>query len=86
MDSDTPKRCRTDNTSVEELSIIEMLVRMETKLDLHLAEEKLIRPKLEELVVILERSKGVLVLFRGMLYICAPALAIAYWIRDHVKF
>lgn len=66
-------------------SIWEFLHSIDKKIDTHLIEDEVYRPKMLELVSILEKSKGAVLVFKLLFYIGAPLAALVYWIRDHVK-
>lgn len=53
---------------------------------LHMEEEKELKPKLLELLSILDRSKGVIGFLKVMVWIGAPFTAFVYWVKDHVKW
>lgn len=76
-----------ERRSVEhDLSEIKRLLQeLNSKVEAHLTEEKQIQPHLIELIDILQKSKGVVLLFKFLLYIGAPFAALVYWIKDHVK-
>ena len=63
-----------------------LLNEIKESLQLHLQHEELMRPKLEELVTILERSKGVVMFLKLALYVGAPVAAFVAWAKDHIKF
>lgn len=65
--------------------IKELLQALNSQVEAHLAEEKQLQPHLIELIDILQKSKGVVLLFKFLLYIGAPFAALVYWIKDHVK-
>lgn len=62
-----------------------LLHEIKESLVLHMRQEAAMRPKLEELVTILERSKGIIVFLKLCLYIGAPLGAFIAWAKDHVK-
>lgn len=69
-----------------ELSEIKRLLQeLNIKVEAHFAEDKQLQPHLVELIDILQKSKGVVLLFKFLLYIGAPFAALVYWIKDHVK-
>lgn len=69
-----------------DLTEIKTLLReLNSKVEAHLTEEKQLQPHLIELIDILQKSKGVVMLFKFLLYIGAPAAALIYWIKDHIK-
>lgn len=71
---------RHDITEIKEL-----LQELNSKVEAHLIEDKQLQPHLVELIDILQKSKGVVLLFKFLLYIGAPFAALVYWIKDHVK-
>lgn len=73
-------------TSADILEIRELLYEIKTQQELHLEEEKKLRPKVEELVTILERSKGVVTFLKVCIYVGTPVAAFAVWAKDHIKF
>lgn len=54
-------------------------------MEAHLIEEKQLKPHIQELVDILQKSKGIVLLFKFLFYVGAPVGALVYWIKDHVK-
>lgn len=62
-----------------------LLHEIKESLVLHMQQEQAMRPKLEELVTILERSKGVITFLKLWLYVVAPVAAFITWAKDHVK-
>lgn len=62
-----------------------LLHEIKESLVLHMQQEELMRPKLEELVTILERSKGVVTFLKLLVYVGAPVAAFVAWAKDHVK-
>jgi len=66
-------------------SIWQLLTDLNNKFEAHIEEEKHIKPSLVELVDILQKSKGVIIFLKFLLYIAAPIAAFVYWIKDHVK-
>ena len=73
------------SVSETEAEILQQLTRLTVLLEEHLEQEKLLQPKLEELVSLLERSKGVMAFFKFCIYIGAPISALVYWAKDHIK-
>lgn len=72
--------------SEELFEIKELLKDLQNKLDLHISQHDGQAPKVEELIVLLERFKGVFILFKFIVYAVAPITAILVWIKDHVRF
>lgn len=62
-----------------------LLHEIKESLVLHMQQEQAMRPKLEELVTILERSKGVITFLKLCLYVVAPVAAFITWAKDHIK-
>lgn len=73
--------------------IINLLRTLDDKVDANTqkfqdfeAEFTVMKPKLEEVLSLLERSKGVIWFFRACIYVLAPVGTFYIWIRNHVKF
>lgn len=64
----------------------ELLESLRRTLEDHMEAEAAFRPKVEELIVVLERLKGVVTFLKVLLYISGTAWAVFAWARDHVKF
>lgn len=62
-----------------------LLQELNSKVEAHLIEDRQLQPHLVELIDILQKSKGIVLLFKFLLYIGAPFAALVYWIKDHVK-
>lgn len=73
------------STPAELADIWNLLHEIKTSQEIHLKEEAEFRPKLVELVTILERSKGVILFLKLVLYLGAPITAFAVWAKDHIK-
>ena len=67
------------------VAIWELLREIKEQQDIHLASEAEIQPKLLELINLLERSKGAIVLIKWTAYIGSFVAAIVIWAKDHVK-
>lgn len=65
--------------------IWDLLRAIDKKVDLHLADEAEFRPRLVELVGIMEKSKGAITLIKWCAYLGAPIYALILWFKDHVK-
>lgn len=72
-------------TPADLTAIWELLHGIKETQEIHLSEEKSLRPKLEELITLMERSKGVITFFKLLIYIGAPVYAILTWAKDHIK-
>lgn len=72
-------------SEVDYHSLRDLLHELKTTLELHIEQENEFRPKVEELVTILERSKGAVVFLKVVLYIGAPIFAFLAWAKDHIK-
>lgn len=59
--------------------------KLNSKVEQHIVESEAMRPRLLELLVILEQSRGVIKFLKFLVYIAAPITAVIYWIKDHVK-
>ncbi len=66
-------------------TVVQLLWELNTKLEQHLEQDRLAQPQLKELVDILQKSKGVYIFFRILLYVGAPLCAAIYWVKEHVK-
>ena len=66
--------------------VLALLYDMKVKLEAHIEEETEYKPKLLQLILILEQSKGVVAFLKASVYIIGLGLAILYWCREHVKF
>ncbi len=64
----------------------EIMESLRRTLEDHMEVEAAFRPKVEELIVVLERLKGVVTFLKVLLYISGTAWAVLVWVRDHVKF
>jgi len=60
-----------------------LLREVDKKVDLHLQEESEYRPKLIELMALLERSKGALTLIKWTAAIVAASAAAGLWVTSH---
>ena len=65
--------------------VLKQIAELRTIMEAHLIGEKQLKPHIEELVDILQKSKGIVLLFKFLLYVGAPVGALVYWIKDHVK-
>jgi len=72
--------------AVDLKAIWTVLRELEMGMKLHMKEEELWRPKLNEVLTIMERSKGVFLFLKLLIYVGTPVGALFYWIKDHVKF
>ena len=63
----------------------DLMHELKNTLQSHIEQEKEFRPKVEELVTILERSKGVVTFLKVITYIGAPVILFFGWVKDHVK-
>ena len=66
-------------------AVWELLHKIDKKLDLHLQNDAANAPKLAELVVLLDRSKGILIFLTWASVIVGTLGAMALWIKDHIK-
>lgn len=69
-----------------ELELVRALERIEAKLDNHLSNYNEQAPKLQEVLDMLQKSKGAFALFRFVMFILSPVIAAAIWIKNHVNF
>ncbi len=67
-------------------AIWKLLRELEMSVKLHMEEEKELKPKLLELLSLLERSKGVFSFLRIVLWVGGPLVAFGYWVKDHIKW
>lgn len=65
--------------------VLKQIAELRAIMEAHLIEEKQLKPHIQELVDILQKSKGIVLLFKFLLYIGAPLGAFVYWVKDHVK-
>ena len=65
--------------------IWELLRSIEKKVDEQITSDKIYKPKLLELIELLDQSKGALRLLKLIAITVAPIVAAAVWIKDHVK-
>lgn len=66
--------------------VVDLLRDLDNKLETHLAEEKELRPKVIELVDILQKSKGAIAFIKLSVTVAgAVAIALA-WAKDHIKW
>ena len=69
-----------------ELNDIWNLLRdLDKKVDLHLQEEEAFRPKMVELVSIMDKSKGAITLIKIIVAVAVPVYAAVIWAKDHIK-
>jgi hypothetical protein len=66
------------------MELWEVLRDIQTKLDVHLAEEAIYRPQVLEAIETMRRTKGVIAFFRFIVYIFAPVGGAILWLRDHI--
>ena len=66
--------------------IYKTLMDMKSTLDVHITEESIYKPKVVELVNILDQSKGILWFIKLLSVALVAGWGIIYWIRDHIKF
>lgn len=66
-------------------AIWELLEEIKKAQDIHLAAEVELRPKLLELIGILEKSKGALFFLKALIYVGGVVGACLLWAKDHVK-
>ena len=66
-------------------AIWELLLDIKATQDVHLAEEKEIKPKLMELLSLLERSKGIIVFVKWTAAISVAFAAFLVWAKEHIK-
>ena len=66
-------------------SIWILLLEVDTKISSHIESEAHLRPHIEELVDMLQKSKGILIFLKALIYVGAPLTAFIYWLKDHVK-
>ena len=65
--------------------VLKQIAKLRAIMEKHLIEEQQLKPHIKELVDILQKSKGIILLFKFLLYVGAPVGALVYWIKDHVK-
>lgn len=73
------QNCRHDD------EILDTIKELRAIMEAHIREEQELKPHIKELIDILQKSKGIILFFRFLLYIGAPFAALVYWIKDHVK-
>lgn len=66
-------------------SIAAMISELSVKLELHIQQERQLNPHIQELIDILQKSKGVIAFFKVCIFIGAPLAALVTWIKEHVK-
>lgn len=64
----------------------ELLRDMQEKMDRHIEQEELYKPKMLELITILERSKGIMYFFKVLIYFGVPISAAIAWFSDHFRW
>ncbi len=62
-----------------------LLLELRTIVNDHIEQEEKLRPRLEELFQIMERSHGVILFLKFLAYVGAPVGAFVIWMKDHVK-
>ena len=65
--------------------VLKQIAKLRAIMEAHLIEEQQLKPHIKELVDILQKSKGIVLLFKFLLYVGAPIGAFIYWVKDHVK-
>lgn len=65
--------------------VLKQIAELRAIMEAHLIEEQQLKPHIKELVDILQKSKGIVLLFKFLLYVGAPFGAFVYWVKDHVK-
>ena len=65
--------------------VLKQIAELRAIMEAHLIEEKQLKPYIQELIDILQKSKGIVLLFKFLLYVGAPVGAFVYWVQDHVK-
>ena len=63
----------------------DLLKELRSIVNAHIKQEDELRPRLEELFQIMERSHGVIVFLKFLAYVGAPVGAFVIWMKDHVK-
>lgn len=58
---------------------------MKAKLEAHIEEETEYKPKLMQLLLILEQSKGVVAFLKASVYVGGSLIALLYWCKEHIK-
>jgi hypothetical protein len=77
------QNCKDNESKLEEIkSILDDLV---LKFETHLTLEQEYKPKIMEVITLLEQSKGVIIFLKAVLYISAPVAGLIYWLKEHVK-
>lgn len=63
-----------------------LVVALKERLEAHLIEEETLKPHLAELIDILQKSKGIILFFKFILYIVGPLSVTFYWMKEHIKW
>ena len=63
----------------------ELLHTVDKKLDLHMQQYAINAPKVDELVQLLDRSKGILIFLTWASVIASALGAMFLWLKDHIK-
>lgn len=73
--------------------IIRLLQGLTSRLDAHIddfqslkTEFEILKPRLEEVVEIVERSKSIIWFVRAIIYVLAPLVTGYLWVKSHIKF
>lgn len=66
-------------------AVWDLLHTVDKKLDLHMQQYAMNAPKIEELVVLLDRSKGVLVFLTFASVVVGALGGMFLWLKDHIK-
>jgi len=62
-----------------------LLMELKGIVNEHIRQENELRPRLEELLAIMERSHGVILFLKFLAYVGAPVGALIIWAKDHIK-
>lgn len=78
-----PPKKSCDDIGLEH--ICDLLLDLKKTLDTHITEENIYKPKVVELVDILDKSKGVVWFIKVLSVVAVAGWGLVYWIRDHIK-
>lgn len=63
----------------------DLLTELRAIIDEHVRQENLLRPRIEEMLLIMERSRGVILFMKFLAYVGTPVGVFIVWAKDHVK-
>lgn len=77
---------RSGDRDVTLETVMEVLHRLELRMEAHLLEEEAMKPYLVELIDVLQKSKGAITFLKIMVYVGGAIAAAIAWGKDHIKW